>query len=63
MFFKIAEFDYFEYGFQVLELKNLKSLWIFKLFSDNGIGDEGAGKLGEDVSKLLNLTALNMNFR
>ena len=28
----------------------------------NGIGAEGAEKIGEGVSKLLNLTSLNLNF-
>ena len=34
-----------------------------KLNRYNEIGDEGAAKLGEDISKLMNLTSLNMNFR
>jgi hypothetical protein len=34
-----------------------------KLNRDNKIGVEGAAKLGEDVSKLVNLTGLNLNFR
>ncbi len=42
--------------------KKLKSYWIFKLIRNNGIGADGAGKLGEGVSKLLNLTTLNLNF-
>jgi hypothetical protein len=33
-----------------------------KFISENGIGDEGAVKIGEGVSKLLNLTSLNLNF-
>ncbi len=31
--------------------------------SGNDIGVNGAEKLGEGVSKLLNLTSLNLNFR
>ena len=30
--------------------------------SQNGIDAEGAAKLGEGVSKLMNLTNLNLNF-
>jgi hypothetical protein len=32
-----------------------------KLISRNGIGIEGAAKLGEGISKLANLTTLNLN--
>ncbi len=39
------------------------SIKIIKIISYNGIGNEGAAKLGEDVSKLLNLTSLNLDFR
>ncbi len=42
--------------------KNPKSFWFFKLFNSNGIGADGSGKLGEGLSKLLNLTSLNLNF-
>ncbi len=35
---------------------------ILKFISLNDIGTEGAAKLGEGVSKLLNLTSLNLNF-
>ena len=38
------------------EIFNIESI------SGNGIGDEGAVKLGESVSKLLNLTCLNLDF-
>jgi hypothetical protein len=34
-----------------------------KLFRNNSIGAEGAAKLGEGVSKLVNLTNLNLDFR
>ncbi len=30
--------------------------------SGNSMGAEGAAKIGEGVSKLLNLTSLNLNF-
>jgi hypothetical protein len=43
--------------------KNLKSHCIFKFISGNIIGSDGAEKLGEGVSKLLNLTSLNLDFR
>jgi hypothetical protein len=33
-----------------LELNNLKSFLIFKLISNNVIGADGTGKLGEAVS-------------
>jgi hypothetical protein len=33
-----------------------------KFISGNQIGAEGAAKLGEEVSKLMNLTGLNLNF-
>jgi hypothetical protein len=36
---------------------------IVKLYSSNGICEEGAAKLGEAVSKLMNLVILNLNFR
>jgi hypothetical protein len=32
-----------------------------KLFSSNEIGDDGAEILGEDVSKLQNLSSLDLN--
>jgi hypothetical protein len=32
-----------------------------KLFSFNGLGAEGAAKFGEEVSKFVNLTNLNLN--
>ncbi len=35
---------------------------IIKFLSENEIGDDGAAKLGESVSKLLNLNTLNLNF-
>ncbi len=35
---------------------------ILNLFRENNIGDVGAAKLGEGVSKLLNLSSLNLNF-
>jgi hypothetical protein len=33
-----------------------------KFIRSNYIGDEGAEKLGEDFSKLVNLIYLNLNF-
>ncbi len=36
--------------------------WIIKYISNNSIGEEGAAKIGEGVSKLLNLTSLILNF-
>jgi hypothetical protein len=33
-----------------------------KIISANGIGDEGAAKLGEAFSKLSNLSILDLNF-
>jgi hypothetical protein len=36
--------------------------WNLKFISENNIDDEGAAKLGEGVSKLLNLTCLNLEF-
>ncbi len=42
------------------EILNDFKTW--KNFRDNSIGDEGAAKLGESVSKLVNLTYLNLNF-
>ena len=38
---------------------NIESL---KFISGNSIGAEGAEKIGEGVSKLQNLTRLNLNF-
>jgi hypothetical protein len=34
-----------------------------KLISNNSIGDKGAAKLGEGISKLMNITSLNLNFK
>ncbi len=45
-----------------MEYQNENQYLIFKCISDNGIGAEGAEKLGESVTKLLNLTSLNLNF-
>jgi hypothetical protein len=33
-----------------------------KISRSNDIGDVGAAKIGEGLSKLLNLTTLNLNF-
>jgi hypothetical protein len=41
--------------------KNLKRHWNLKLISNNEIGAEGAAKLGESVSKLVNLSSLNLD--
>ena len=41
---------------------NLKRHLNFKLNSHNQIGNEGAAKLSESLSKLVNLTTLNLNF-
>jgi hypothetical protein len=38
-----------------------KSIFNFKFIRRNGIGAEGAAKLGERVSKLLKLTSLKLN--
>jgi hypothetical protein len=43
-------------------IKNLKRNWNLKLIRSNEIGDKGATKLGEVISKLVNLNSLNMNF-
>jgi hypothetical protein len=43
--------------------KILKSNLIFKFIRYNEFGDGGAAKLVEGVSKLLNLTNLNLDFR
>jgi hypothetical protein len=43
--------------------KNEKWYWSIKLISENGIGVEGAAKLGDGVSKFIILTCLNLNFR
>ena len=51
----------------VFELFNLLLSWILKwqiklkFSSFNGIGDDGASKFGEGVSKLHNLTSLTLN--
>jgi hypothetical protein len=45
-----------------LEKQNENKYWILKFISENNIGDVGAAKLGEGVSKLLNLSSLNLNF-
>ena len=45
-----------------MELQNGNQYWILKLISNNQMGAEGAAKIGEGVSKLLNLTSLNLNF-
>ncbi len=45
-----------------MELKILKSFWIVELISSNIIGTDGAAKLGEGVSKLINLISLNLKF-
>ncbi len=45
-----------------MDLQNGNQYWILKFISWNSIGAEGAAKVGEGVSKLLNLTSLDMNF-
>ncbi len=45
-----------------MEYQNGNKYWISKFISGNSIGYEGAAKIGEGVSKLLNLTSLNLNF-
>jgi hypothetical protein len=44
-----------------MELRNGNQYWILKLISNNQIGAEGGTKIGEGVSKLLNLTSLDLN--
>ncbi len=46
----------------LLGKQNLKWYWNLKFIRVNQIGTEGAVKLSEGVSKLLNLTSLNLNF-
>jgi hypothetical protein len=64
MFWVIGEFEWFRSEFLVKILNIL--LWlkniIMKFNSYNEIGDDGASKLGEGLSKLLNLKSLNLNF-
>ncbi len=36
---------------------------MLKFISGNSIGEEGAAEIGEGVSKLLNLTSLDLNFQ
>ncbi len=45
-----------------MEYNNGNQNWFLKFNSGNSIGAEGAAKIGEGVSKLLNLTSLNLNF-
>ncbi len=45
-----------------MEYQNENQYWILKFISENSIDDEGASKIGDGVSKLLNLTSLNLNF-
>ena len=45
-----------------MEYQNENQYWILKFNSNNSIGAEGAAKIGEGVSNLLNLTSLNLNF-
>jgi hypothetical protein len=40
----------------------MKKLFGIKLIRDNEIGAEGAAKLGEGISTLVNMTNLNLNF-
>ncbi len=44
-----------------MELQNGNQNWIFKFISCNLIGAEVAAKIGKGVSKLLNLTSLDLN--
>ncbi len=44
-----------------MELQNGNQYWILKLISKNPIGAEGETKIGKGVSKLLNLTSLDLN--
>ena len=44
-----------------MELKNGNQYWILKMISNNQIGAERVTKIGEGVSKLLNLTSLDLN--
>jgi hypothetical protein len=43
-------------------IKNLKPHFNLKLYRKNEIGAEGAEKLSESLSKLTNLSTLNLNF-
>jgi hypothetical protein len=45
-----------------MEKHNEIQYWILKFISDNYLGAEGASKIGDGVSKLLNLTSLNLDF-
>ncbi len=47
---------------KLIGIKNLKTTWKLEINRSNGISDEGAANLGEYVSKLRNLTILNINF-
>ena len=43
--------------------KQYENKYRISIFNNgNSIGDEGAAKISEGVSKLLNLTSLNLNF-
>ncbi len=46
-----------------MEYQNENQYGIMKFISSNKIGAEGVAKLGEGVSKLLNLTSLDLNLR
>jgi hypothetical protein len=46
-----------------IPIKNDKIYGIIKNLSCNGISDEGAEKIGEEISKLQNLTSLYLNLR
>jgi hypothetical protein len=46
-----------------LEKQNEIHYWFLKFIRYESIGAGGAAKIGEGVSKLLNLTSLNLNFR
>ena len=43
-------------------IKKFTTTLNLNFISGNGIGDEGAAKLGEGVSHLVNLTKLNLKF-
>ena len=45
-----------------LGITNENQYWILKLIRCTTIGAKGAAKIGQEVSKLLNLTSLNLNF-
>ncbi len=45
-----------------MEFLNENQNWIMKFISSNKIGVRGAVRLGECISKLLNLANLDLNF-